>query len=193
MVEVSAKVAGALKSIESDTHVSYHSYGAVPPGFVGPDGLIGFFILPPIDEPPIVEPLPEGEAPDGLLVEPGEVDPKVPVEGLPGAVVEPPAAPGAVPPVLAPPPIASPLPAAPAAPPPPTPPPPPPWAYTAGAKAASARLRLRTRPDLRLRLRMNLFFLQIFRFRIMHNPTNLVRAATSAYKRISHSQLIWPL
>jgi hypothetical protein len=68
--------------------------------------LIGFFILPPIDEPPIDEPLPEDEAPDGLLVEPGEVDPEVPVAGLPGAVIEPPAAPGAVPPVLTPTPIA---------------------------------------------------------------------------------------
>jgi hypothetical protein len=81
------------------------------------------FILPPIDEPPIVEPEPEGEVADGLLVKPGEVEPELPAEGLPGTVAAFPAAPGAVaaPPVLAPPPIAAPLPAPPPAAPPPAP------------------------------------------------------------------------
>lgn len=91
-------------------------------GFVGPEGLIGLFIVP----------LPEGEAADGLLVKPGDVEPEVPAEGLAGMVVAPPAAPGAVaaPPVLGLPPIAAPPPATPAAPPaaPPPPPPPAPWA-----------------------------------------------------------------
>jgi hypothetical protein len=184
--------------------VSYHSYGVVLPGFVdpdsgllgfvGPDGLIGFFILPPVDEPPIVEPpivelLPEGEAPDGLLVEPGEVAPEVPAEGLPGAVVAPPAAPGAV----APPPMAPPLPAAPAAPPPPAPPPPP-WAWTDGAKAVSARQRLRAppirRPDLRLRFRMICLFLHNFSFE-KRQPNPSVRAAL-LYDADSHSQADGP-
>jgi hypothetical protein len=68
--------------------LTYLTYGSFPPGFVdpdsvllgfvGPDGLFGLFILPPIDEPPIVEPEPEGEVADGLLVKPGEVEPEVP-------------------------------------------------------------------------------------------------------------------
>lgn len=140
--QVSANVAGAHKLIGSiwlglprgrpQVGLTYLTYGSFPPGFVdpdsvllgfvGPDGLFGLFILPPIDEPPIVEPEPEGEVADGLLVKPGEVEPEVPAEGLPGAVAFP-AAPGAVaaPPVLALPPIAAPLPA-----PPPAAPPPPP-------------------------------------------------------------------
>ena len=87
-------------------------------GFVGPEGLIGLFALPPIDEPLIVEPRPE------LPVKPGEVDPDVPAEGLLGAVVASPGAVGAVAasPVFALPPIVAPPPAAPA-PPPPAPPP----------------------------------------------------------------------
>jgi len=91
-------------------------------GFVGPEGLIGLFALPPIDEPPIVEPLPEGEVADALPVKAGEVDPDVDpevlAEGLLGAVVVSPGALGAVAasPVFAPPPIAAPLPAVPAPP-----------------------------------------------------------------------------
>ena len=89
--QVSANVAGAHKLIESiwlglprgrpQVGLAYLTYGSFPPGFVdpdsgllgfvGPDGLFGLFILPPIDEPPIVEPEPEGEVADGLLVKPG--------------------------------------------------------------------------------------------------------------------------
>jgi len=113
------------------------------------------FALPPIDEPPIVEPLPEGELADGLLVKPGEVDPDVDpdvrTEGLLGTVVASPGPLGAVAalPPFAPPPIVAPPPAAPA-------PPPPPCAYTAGANALNARVRapLTRKLDARFRCRM---------------------------------------
>src|SRR5437899_1581037 len=80
----------------------------------------GLFGFPPIDEPPIDEPPIDEPLPDGLPVKPGEVDPEVPEEGLPGPVVASPGAPGAVAasPVLPPPPIAAPPPAPPAPPPP---------------------------------------------------------------------------
>jgi hypothetical protein len=107
-------------------------------GFVGPEGLIGLLALPPM-----VDPLPEGEFADGLLLKPDEPDPDdAPDEGLVGAVVLSPALPGAVPapPALEPPPIAAPPPAVPPAAPPPAPPVPP-CAWTAGANALSAKVR----------------------------------------------------
>jgi hypothetical protein len=93
-------------------------------GFVGPEGLTG--LLPRSDEPPIVDPPPEGELADGLLVKPEELEPDIPEDGSVGIVVAPPALPGAVVAPLEPPPMGAPPPAAPAAPPPaPLPPAPP--------------------------------------------------------------------